>query len=56
MNKHKTIGIDLAKSSFYLVTLNSQGKREGKTKLTRTKLLNFMVQQPVCTVPMEACA
>lgn len=56
MNKHKTIGIDLAKSSFYLVTLNSQGKREGKTKLTRPKLLNFMVQQPACTVAMEACA
>ena len=41
MNKHKTIGIDLAKSSFYLVTLSPQGKREGKTKLTRSKLFEF---------------
>lgn len=24
MNKHRTIGIDLAKSSFYLVTLSPQ--------------------------------
>lgn len=55
MNKHRTTGIDRAKSSFYLVTLTPQGKREGRTKLTRAKLLNFMVQQPVCTVAMEAC-
>ena len=56
MNNHREIGIDLAKSTFYLVTLSPQGKREGRTKLTRAKLLNFMAQQPLCTVTMEACA
>lgn len=56
MNNHRAIGIDLAKSTFYLVTLSPQGKREGRTKLTRAKLLNFMAQQPLCTVTMEACA
>ena len=56
MVKHKIIGIDLAKNSFYLFILNKDDKAESKKKLTRTKLLAYLAQQTKCTVAMEACA
>ena len=56
MNKCKTLGIDLAKNSFYLFVLNQQGKPIGKKKLSRSQLLRYLAQQERCIVAMEACA
>ena len=56
MNQHKTIGIDLAKNSFYLFILNQFGKPSGKKKLSRGQVLRYMSQQERCDVAMEACA
>lgn len=56
MNQKRTIGIDIAKKSFYLMILNSQGKPEGKKKLNRKSLLDYLVQQPTSTVSMESCS
>lgn len=56
MNQHKTIGIDLAKNSFYLFVLNQFGKPSGKKKLSRGQMLSYMAQQNQSVVAMEACA
>ena len=57
-SKNKTIatlGIDLAKTSFQLHGVNDQGIVVYQKKLSRTKLLEFMVQLPPCLVGLEAC-
>ncbi len=56
MTQHKTIGIDLAKNSFYLFVLNQFGKSSGKKKLSRGQMLSYMAQQNQSVVAMEACA
>ncbi len=55
MSKQKITGIDLAKTKFYLFSINAHGKPAGKIKLSRNQLLNWLVQQPKMTVAMEAC-
>ncbi|HFK3790820.1 TPA: transposase [Escherichia coli] len=55
MSEQKITGIDLAKTNFYLFSINAHGKTAGKTKRSRNQLLNRLVQQPKMTVAMEAC-
>ena len=51
-----TIGIDLAKNSFSLHGVDSQGKRVFSKTLSRGKLLAFLAQQPPSLIGMEACS
>ncbi|MGR7122124.1 hypothetical protein ACU62C_22855 [Klebsiella aerogenes] len=50
----KITGIDLAKTNFYLFSINAYGKPTGKIKLSRRNLLSWPVQQPSMTIAMEA--
>lgn len=49
------IGMDIAKNVFQLAYANKQGKMVGKKRISRDKLLQELVQQPACTIAMEAC-
>ena len=54
--KHiKTLGIDLAKSSFQLHGVDDSGKRVLKRKLNRSKLAQFIANLEPCLIGMEAC-
>lgn len=53
---HQTIGIDLAKNSFYLVTLDKACCVVERKKRSRAQLLEYLAQIPESTVAMEACA
>ena len=55
MSEQKITGIDLAKTNFYLFSINAHGKPAGKIKLSRNQLLNWLAQQPLMIVAMEAC-
>jgi transposase len=50
-----TIGIDLGKTVFPLVGLDSRGQVVVRQKLSRTQLLRFTANRPVCLMGMEAC-
>ena len=54
--QHPTIGIDTAKDVFHLVLADPTGRPYKKVKLTRKKLLTYMVNQPVSRVFLESCA
>ncbi|EPI2529378.1 transposase, partial [Escherichia coli] len=54
MSQQKITDIDLAKTNFYLFSINAHGKPAGRIKLSRNQLLNWLVQQPKMTVAMEA--
>jgi len=56
MNKCKTIGIDLAKNTFYLIVLNDKNKQVERKKLNRKQLINYLAKQEKSIVAMEACA
>ena len=49
------IGIDLAKSVFHLVLLNSAGKVIRKRKLRRNQLAAYVADLEPCLIAMEAC-
>ncbi|ELO0858780.1 transposase [Citrobacter amalonaticus] len=49
------IGIDLAKTDFYLFSLSPEGKSAGRIKLSRDKLIGWFTTQPRMVVAMEAC-
>jgi len=51
----KTLGIDLAKDSFQLHGVNDLGQAVARKKLSRRKLILFMINLPPCLVGMEAC-
>ena len=51
----KTVGIDLAKSTFHVHGENSQGEVVFRKRLSREKLAEFMANLPPCLVGMEAC-
>ncbi|CAD6551653.1 hypothetical protein [Escherichia coli] len=55
MYQQKITGIDLAKTNFYLFSINAHGKPAGRIKLARNQLLNWLVQQPKMTVAMDVC-
>jgi len=50
------IGIDLAKRSFQVHGARPDGSVAFRRKLSRGKLLDFVVSPPRCAVAMEACA
>lgn len=49
-----TIGIDLGKTVFHLVTMDQDGKIVGRKKLSRPQLLKHMATAPAGLVGMEA--
>lgn len=51
-----TIGLDLAKSIFYLVCLNQAHRVCSRKKLRRAQMLSYFSQLAPCVVAMEACA
>jgi len=52
----RTLGIDLGKSVFHLVGVNSVGKVVVRKKCSREKLLHFTANLRVERIGMEACA
>lgn len=52
----KTLGIDLAKTTFQLHGVNDFGKAVLRKKVNRKELILFMANLPTCCVYMEACA
>lgn len=55
MMKHTTLGIDLAKNVFAVVTLGLNGKEKWRKTVRRHQLMKLLAQQEPCTVAMEAC-
>lgn len=55
MTKHNVIAIDLAKTIFQVCGMTKQNKTVFNKSLSRTKLPEFMAQQPPTEVVMEAC-
>src|SRR3954447_16956374 len=51
-----TIGIDLGKTVFHLVGLDRRGQVLVRQKFSRTQLLRFTANRPVCLIGMEACS
>jgi transposase len=51
----KFVGIDLAKRSFHLYAVDSEGRAVLSRKLTRARLSAVVAQLPACTIAMEAC-
>ena len=51
-----TIGIDLGKTVFHLVGLDSRGQVVVRKKFSQTQLLRFTANRPVCLIGMEACS
>lgn len=56
MKSAALIGIDLGKHSFHLHAQDSCGREVFRKKATRQQLMRLLVNQPACTVVMEACA
>ena len=56
MKEATRIGIDLAKNIFHLVGMDASGRVVWRKALARRKLLEFLAQQRVAEVGMEACA
>ena len=50
-----TIGIDLGKTIFHLVGVNSRGEVVVRKKFSRLQLLRFRANRQVCLIGMEAC-
>ncbi|SRR6266566_2681378 len=51
-----TVGLDLAKNVFHIVSLNGEGREVLKKRLTRAQVLRYFANTPRCVVAMEACA
>ncbi len=51
----RTIGIDLGKTVFHLVGVNTRGEVVVRKKCSRTQLLRFTSNVRVCLIGMEAC-
>lgn len=56
MNKLMIIGIDLAKSVFFVVAHDQSGKQVRRKKLRRHEVLPFLANHPGAIVGMEACS
>jgi len=50
-----TIGVDLAKSRFELAIADQQFRIQRRERLTRTRFVPFLVNQPPSLIVMEAC-
>lgn len=51
-----SIGIDLGKTTFHLVALNSQGKVVVRKKFSRKQLLAYTANLPLSLIGIEACS
>ena len=51
----RTVGIDLGKTVFHLVGLDAPGNVIVKKRFSRTQLLRYLANTPVCLVGMETC-
>lgn len=51
----QTIGIDLGKTVFQLVGLDTRGHVVARKRFSRTQLLEFTAHRPVCLIGMQAC-
>ena len=49
------LGVDLEKSSFQLHGIDDKGNVVLKKKLTRSKLIDFITNLPLCLIGLEAC-
>lgn len=56
MNEITTVGLDLAKSVFHAVCLDSRGREAMKKMLRRAQVLDWFANLPPCLIGMEACA
>ena len=56
MEQVTIVGIDLAKRSFQLHGAQAGGSVAFRRKLSRERLLDFLVSRPRCVIAMEACA
>lgn len=56
MKNVTTVGIDIAKTVFFLVALGPDGGRLWRKKLRRGQLLKVIAQLPECRIAMESCA
>lgn len=50
-----TLGIDISKNVFQLHGVNALGKVVLRKRITRTKLMEFMINLPPCLIGMESC-
>ena len=48
--------IDLAKSSFQVCAVGSDGAVLSNRAMSRTRLASLLAEQPMCVVATEACA
>ncbi len=55
MKEVSIIGVDLSKNSFQMHGAYSDGSVAFRRKLSRGRVLAFLLSQPRCTVAMEAC-
>lgn len=55
MKNVSLIGIDLAKNVFQLHAVDETGRCLWKRKLSRTKLMELILNTPPCLIAMEAC-
>lgn len=55
MTEAAVIGIDIGKTSFHLVAVDTSGAIQWKKKLSRPQLMRHMAALPACLVGMEAC-
>ena len=53
--KLTTIGLDIAKTVFHAVAMNSEGRLIKKKQLKRQQVLRYTAQLEPCTLVMEAC-
>lgn len=56
MNQVNIIGIDLAKTIFYLHGMDKHGKEVFRKKLQRKQLAEYIRGVPPCVIGMEACS
>src|ERR1700756_273696 len=54
--KIRSVGIDLGKTTFHLVTLGDNGKVLLKKKFTQKQLIAFTANLRTCLIGMEACS
>lgn len=56
MNKHNTIGVDLAKNVIYVSVLSPSKRCLQSKEVTRTRFKQFLANQKPALVAFEACA
>ena len=49
------LGIDIAKEAFQLHSVDANGNKLLKKRVTRDNLPTFIANLPSCTIAMEAC-